>query len=79
MDIQIYSIPGCTYCNKLRRLLERDNLPYIQTTVSDKSEFKEQHVNCTGFPWVYIDGEEIGGLMETAKFLVEKGLVKKRE
>jgi glutaredoxin len=79
MNIQVYTIPGCTYCVKLKRLLDRDNIAYIQTVVDDTVSFKLQHPKCSGFPFTVIDGEEIGGIMDTAKFLLDKGLVKRRK
>ena len=78
MEIQIFTIPGCSYCVKLKRLLSRDNLTYIETVVEDTTLFKHQHPKCRGFPFSVIDGEEIGGITETAKFLLERGLVKRR-
>jgi len=32
-----------------------------------------------GYPYVIIDGEPIGGLHQTAKFLLDKGLVSSRK
>ena len=78
MKIEVYSVPGCHYCVKLRRLLDRSNLEYIQTTVTNTAEFKALHPNCKGFPWVFVDGVEVGGIVETAKLLLQKGLVKRR-
>lgn len=78
MKIEVYTIPGCSYCVKLRRLLERDNLDYIQTVVKDVSEFKQKYPDCNGFPYTIIDGEEVGGITDTAKFLLDRGLVKRR-
>ena len=42
-----------------------------------KSQFEIEHPNAVGFPHVIIDGEEIGGLQNTAKYLVDKGYGKK--
>lgn len=78
MKIEVYSIPGCSYCVKLKRLLERENLDYIQTVVEDKKDFKSKYPTCTGFPFTIIDNEIIGGITDTAKFLLEKGLIKRR-
>ena len=38
-----------------------------------KSQFQYLHPNAVGFPHVIIEGEEIGGLQNTAKYLVDKG------
>ena len=37
--------------------------------------FRKMYPDRTGFPFVIIDGKEIGGLVETARFFLEKGLV----
>ena len=37
--------------------------------------FKEKYPEVLGFPFVVIDGEQIGGLVETAKLFLDKGLV----
>ena len=78
MEIKIYTISNCDYCVKIKQVLERANLDYIQTVVGKditKDEFKELHPSVRGFPFVIINGERVGGLMDTVKYLVEKGLV----
>lgn len=78
MDIQVYTISNCGYCGKVKQLLERAKLDYIQTVVGrdiTREEFKELYPRITGFPYVLIDGESIGGLIDTVKYLVDKGLV----
>jgi hypothetical protein len=37
--------------------------------------FREKFPFAGGYPYVVIDGKEIGGLVETAKLFLEKGLV----
>lgn len=79
MVVQIFTIPGCSYCVKVKQLLERANLEYIQTVVGkdiSRDKFKSLYPEVTGFPLVNIDGENVGGLVETAKYLLDKGLVK---
>lgn len=78
MNIKIYTVSGCSYCIKLKRLLDRNNLPYIEQAVKDTQEFKSKYPTCNGFPFTTIDGEVTGGIVETAKFLLDRGLVKRR-
>ena len=40
-----------------------------------KEEMQKKYPYSRGFPHVIIDGDEVGGLVPTAKFLVRKGLV----
>jgi glutaredoxin 3 len=82
MEVQIYTTPGCGYCVKVKELLNRANLSFDQTVVGrdlTREEFKSKYPQATGFPYVIIDGNVIGGLVETVKFLVEKGLVSSRK
>lgn len=82
MEVRIYTTPGCGYCVKVKELLNRANLSFDQTVVGrdlTREEFKSKYPQATGFPYVIIDGNVIGGLVETVKFLVEKGLVSSRK
>ena len=58
--------------------MERAGVPYDTTTVGTeitKEEFKELYPKAPGFPYVILDDEPVGGLVETVKLFVEKGLV----
>jgi glutaredoxin 3 len=78
MDIQIYKKPGCGYCVKIDELMTRVGIE-AQVIMIGKDvtldEFRTNYPNATGVPYVIIDGEEIGGLVETVKYFVEKGIV----
>jgi glutaredoxin len=75
MKIKFYSTPGCLYCEKLKELFERANIKDYEDIQATSTEMKKDYPNATSFPYVIIDGEEVGGLVETAKFFVEKNLV----
>lgn len=82
MDITIYTIHGCKYCTQVKELMVRADLQYNETLVDTlelKEEFKSKYPDATTFPFVVIDGEPIGGLVETAKMFVVKGLVSSRK
>lgn len=82
MDIHIYKSPGCGYCVKVIELMERANVQYQTTTIGKDitlNEFKSLYPNAKGFPYVIIDGNVVGGLVETVKLFVEKGLVSSRK
>lgn len=82
MDIQIYKKPGCGYCDKIDELMRRAEIePKIIIVSKDISldEFKTKFPNAKGVPHVVIDGEVIGGLVETVKYFVEKGLVSSKK
>ena len=86
MDIKVYGTEGCFYCDQLKELFRRADLSYDLTMIVDdinnkssgvmhKDVFHEKYHLVSGFPYVIIDGDEIGGLVDTAKYLVANGLV----
>jgi len=82
MEIVAYTTPGCFYCDQLKELFKRADLEYTVTTVNtieQKNEMKLKYPLANSYPYVIIDGEVIGGLVETARFLVKKGLVSSKK
>lgn len=79
MKITVHTIDGCFYCDQLKELLRRADLSAEIILVEDKAEFASKYPNAKGYPWVIIDDEEIGGLVDTASLLVKKGLVSSRK
>jgi glutaredoxin len=75
MEIKFYSTPGCRYCEKLKELFKRADINDYEDIQATSTEMKKDYPNATSFPYVVIDGEEVGGLVETAKFFLENGLV----
>jgi glutaredoxin 3 len=76
MDIKIYSSPGCKYCIQLKKLLERAEITdYEEKICEENSEMLDDYPDAASYPWVIIDGEEIGGLVETARYFLKTGLV----
>jgi glutaredoxin 3 len=82
MDIHIYKTNGCGYCIKIIELMNRANVQYKSYLVGRDltiDKFKLLYPEAKGFPYVIIDGEPIGGLVETVKLFVEKGLVSSKK
>jgi len=78
MEIVAYTNPGCSHCITLKKLFKRALVSYTEVTVGSDITFqlfKEKFPMAGGYPYVIIDGKEIGGLVETAKLFLEKGLV----
>ena len=70
----------------LKHILEADSskeidLPTILSASKEvgvdipREDFTKLYPHVTGYPYVIIDGKEIGGLVETAKFFLKEGLV----
>ena len=74
MDIKIHTTDGCFYCDQMKELCKRAEVEYeaINTTQDDLIRL---FPNALGYPHVIIDGKEIGGLVEAAKFFLKEGLV----
>jgi len=78
MEIVAYTNTGCSYCTTLKKLFARAGVSYTSVEIGkDMSayQFQEKFPDAGGYPHVVIDGKEIGGLVETAKLFLEKGLV----
>ena len=74
MDIKIYTTQGCFYCDQAKELCKRANVEY-QTFDTSRNKLAEMFPNATGYPWIVIDGKEIGNIVEAAKFFLKEGLV----
>jgi len=82
MDIKVYTIPGCRYCDQVKELFHRAEVEYdavLLNTEELKEQFRQEHPQAIGFPHVIIDGEIIGGLVDTAKLFLQKGLVSSKK
>jgi len=78
MEIIAYTTPGCFYCDKLKELFQRAQVDSTIITIGTditREKFKESFPDVQSFPHVIIDGETIGGLVETAKLFLQKDLV----
>jgi len=82
MEIKVYTIPGCRYCDQIKELFARAEVEYeavMLNTEELKEQFREDNPQAIGFPHVIIDGEVIGGLVETAKLFLQKGMVSSKK
>ena len=84
MDIKIYTNSGCVWCARTKELMARANLEYTETLWDSMSpieqrELQNKYPNVHAFPVVIIDDEFIGGLVDTAKLFLKKGLVSSRQ
>jgi len=79
MEIIIYTTEGCYYCEQIKELCTRANVEYTSYLVGSKDisqqDFLTKYPFATGYPYVIIDGEIVGGLVETARLFLKKGLV----
>jgi len=73
MDIKVYTTEGCFYCEQLKKLFSRAGIDNY--TELGRTELTEDYPDISGFPFVVIDGNPVGGLVPVAKLFLEKGLV----
>ncbi len=74
MDIKIYSSPGCFYCEQMKELCRRAEVEYESIEISSQ-ELSALYPKALSYPYVIIDGKEIGGLVDAAKHFIKEGLV----
>jgi len=87
MHLKAYTTENCFYCDQLKLLLERIDPQDQEITVDlikigkdiSKEYFQYQYPDAIGFPYVIVDDEHIGGLVETAKLLLRKGFVSSKK
>lgn len=77
MEIKVYTSPGCFYCTQVKELFKRAELEYEESVIDEtnRAEFRAKYPLAVSFPFVLIDNEPVGGLVETARILVKRGLV----
>lgn len=83
MDVKIYSINNCRYCDTLKYVLNQSGIPFTEVKVrrlveqGDGMPFDEYiklepdipiAKKCI-FPQVYLDGKYIGNMKETLHYL----------
>ena len=84
MHLKAFTTSNCFYCTQLKELFTRvqpNGKEVLEITTIhvgrdiSKDYFKLEHPDAIGFPYVLLDGEPLGGLVETAKLLLQKGYV----
>ena len=78
MEILIYTTSGCFYCDQAKKLCERANVDYHTIEVGvdmTREDFTKLYPHVIGSPFIIIDGNEIGNLVDLAKHFLKEGLV----
>jgi len=72
MTFIVYSKDNCSYCHKLKQVLELTGKKFIILNLGedfDREEFLDRFGEGSTFPQVIYDGENIGGCVETIRFV----------
>jgi len=78
MTFEVYSKPGCPYCDKIKAVLKQCNFDHTVKTLNEdftREDFYVQFGQGSTFPQVIKDGENLGGCVDTVKYLKDQGLV----
>ena len=77
-NFTVYSKDGCPYCSKIVEVLQLANLRYVVYKLDedfDKPSFYGQFGQGATFPQVVIDHINLGGSVETIKYLQENKII----
>ena len=75
MNFVIYSKDGCSYCEKVKKVLQLTGSTFVVYNLGEdftKEEFIAEFGEGATFPQVSCDGKKLGGSVETVKFLREQ-------
>jgi len=73
MNIEVYGLDDCTYCQLIRHALKKANLPWSENHM-DVQDFQKVYPG-KEYPSVIIDGDCIGGAPALINYLTEKKLI----
>ena len=62
-NIEIFTGPGCTYCDKAKALLDKYRLSYCERNIDNAEEFEELRrrlPRARALPQIFVDGVHIG-------------------
>ena len=75
MRFVIYSKDGCSYCEKVKKVLQLTGSTFVVYNLDEhftKDEFISEFGEGATFPQVSCDGKKLGGSVDTIKFLKEQ-------
>jgi glutaredoxin len=75
---EIYSKDGCPYCEKIKIVMQNKNLPHVVLSLNnefDKDTFYGMFGKGSTFPQVVYNGVNLGGCVDTVKYLRENNIV----
>ena len=63
-EIEIFTGPGCSYCQAAKALLNERKVPFTERDISDPAvlaEFRERLPRVRSIPQIFADGAHVGG------------------
>lgn len=77
MNFIIYSKNGCYYCDQIKKVLTLANIEYLSYDLGKdftKEDFYSKFGSGSTFPQVLLNGNRLGGCMQTIKYIKENNL-----
>ena len=78
MNFTVFSKDGCSYCEKVKKVLELTSSKFVVYTLGeqfDKDAFHGEFGEGSTFPQVVCDGKKLGGCIDTIKYLKEQKII----
>lgn len=79
--VEIYTRPGCGYCESARRLLHHEGQPFTEYSITfEPQRLQEMRQRTKGrtYPQVFINDKSIGGFTELAALYRESKFAKNK-
>ena len=79
MNFAVYSKDGCPYCDKIKQVMDLTKLSYVVYNLNedfDRDSFYGEFGQGSTFPQVVVDGNILGGCVDTIEFLRENKIAK---
>ena len=78
MNFAVYTKDGCPYCDKVKQVLELTESRFVVYNLGqhfEKKEFYGEFGEGSTFPQVVVDGNKLGGCVDTIKYLKENEII----
>ncbi len=79
MNIKIYTLDTCVYCNLAKDILKKNNLKYEEIKLEKNNDNLKKLIEktkCKTVPQIFVNENFIGGYTDL-KELIEKGILNK--
>ena len=79
MNFSVYTKDGCPYCDKVKQVLELTESRFVVYNLGqhfEKKEFYGEFGEGSTFPQVVVNGQKLGGCVDTIKYLKEQKIIK---
>jgi len=63
-NVEIFTGPGCSYCEKAKTALQERGIAYLERDISDEAvlaELRERQPRVKSIPQIFVSGDHIGG------------------